>query len=861
MASDETKKSDEGSSEVNEQSSVNHSPRGFMKARRPELFSDTPDTGEARLSKVLLEYELESLSSKDKHFHFERLCYKLVQKEICPNVKPSTGPSSGGDGGTDAATYPVSDGLALRSYAGVAKQGSSSENWAFAFSCKKTWKSKAKEDINKIIGLDKNFDRIFFITSQFAREKDSDELEDEFRKKFGVEVQILDRTWILSKILDNGREDLAIEALGIDIGFYPKPKKGVRDYAREESLNKIEESLQNVDEYNGNDVALIQDYLKAATLSRGLEEPREKTMSFYLQAAEIARSKNYSELLIRVLYNQAWTSYFWFEDAARVADIYCEMEKYLDQNCSAEVCERFVILMKILITAQGLDLVDEASVNYESRRDVINLILTANISDSRRPNNSLFAETLKLNLELLDCLRSGGDASVVFEKLGNCLERCDGLGTYPALRFTEIVIEMGDLVGELEGYNELFEKVSSIKLSRDDELRRGELLFKRGYQIALTGNIPSALDYLGRARNLLSKSESIEMFLDATITCSDFYMKMGFYWAARSELLVAAQMSLHKEGGDFKYPILGLEAVIRLIWLEILLGRVPQILSWFELGSGLCDYLTGAKFVTEKAVEDLRDCQNAFCCLISTIEEDQLSHVNGLKSALEKLGLVIVAGAIKYREGNIREILEEAGEAFNNSEDEVKKMFENAKIQPLTPYLPKRLVISSSEYSEYITEIFGVKYVLKTRNRFATQAFSENLMGIIESALALAKWENLAFIVDEVKISVDLGSNGSNPPEIPDAPPMSNIGYNFYFGEDMADWLYDVDRKKLVNYFNQFFAMMLMHITIDTSEEIIDTLEGWFTDNTFSRALGTSPTIIPLRDLLGSDSYEVDDWK
>jgi hypothetical protein len=45
------------------------------------------------------------------------------------------------------------------------------ESWAFAFSCKKKWKEKAKSDSDKISKHDRTFTTVFFISNQFIRDK------------------------------------------------------------------------------------------------------------------------------------------------------------------------------------------------------------------------------------------------------------------------------------------------------------------------------------------------------------------------------------------------------------------------------------------------------------------------------------------------------------------------------------------------------------------------------------------------------------------------------------------------------------------------------------------------------------------
>src|SRR6266446_1250336 len=89
-----------------------YSPRNFLRARRPEKFSDS--------------------------------IY-----EIAPNLLPHTGPSGGGDSKVDSETYPVADELAQAWYHG--EPGSSSERWAFAFSANLRAPVLLRADVEKLV--------------------------------------------------------------------------------------------------------------------------------------------------------------------------------------------------------------------------------------------------------------------------------------------------------------------------------------------------------------------------------------------------------------------------------------------------------------------------------------------------------------------------------------------------------------------------------------------------------------------------------------------------------------------------------------------------------------------------------------
>ena len=143
-------------------------PSELMRAWHPDLFPDTISSPLIVLDKAVLEYHLETLTNRKQEQVFEEFCRRLAELEICPNLKPQTGPTGGGDSKMDASTYPVAQVLIDRCYFGTPNPPST-EEWAFAFSCKKDWKPKVIEDVGKIATVVCTFTKVFFISNQFIR--------------------------------------------------------------------------------------------------------------------------------------------------------------------------------------------------------------------------------------------------------------------------------------------------------------------------------------------------------------------------------------------------------------------------------------------------------------------------------------------------------------------------------------------------------------------------------------------------------------------------------------------------------------------------------------------------------------------
>jgi hypothetical protein len=149
---------------------------------------------------------------------------------------------------------------------------------------------------------------------------------------------------------------------------------------------------------------------------------------------------------------------------------------------------------------------------------------------------------------------------------------------------------------------------------------------------------------------------------------------------------------------------------------------------------------------------------------------------------------------------------------------------------------------------------------LKTRNYLGPILFSENLLGIIESALALAEWSNLAFIVDEVDFLVDVKESGNNPPKLNWGGLPSPFGYEFIWSPDMLKWFNQSGRSEITTYLMEFLLKLLLDITIDPLDDLKKEMDRWHKEDTFSRAIGTSPTSIAIIDILGDKCYDLRNW-
>jgi hypothetical protein len=297
------------------------SPKEYLRARRPEKFSDSVVEERSALDRSMLEYHLATLTSRSQEVKFENFARRLAEREICPNLLPQTGPTGGGDSKVDSETYPVADGLSLVWYVGIGREAAS-ERWAFAFSAKKRWREKVRSDIAKLVSTRRGYRKAFFVSSQFIPDKARADVEDELRARHDLDVRILDRTWILDRVFTSSHEELAIEELELTTHSRKAVVKGPLDVQRERELEETEKRIRDAGQQQGFGYSVVDDCITAALLSRQLERPRVEIDGRFERAERIAARYGTPHQRLECAYQRAWTAFYWYEDYELFAELY-----------------------------------------------------------------------------------------------------------------------------------------------------------------------------------------------------------------------------------------------------------------------------------------------------------------------------------------------------------------------------------------------------------------------------------------------------------------------------------------------------------------------------------------------------------
>jgi hypothetical protein len=719
---------------MNQEKEAKISNQDFMRARRPELYSDSVLNSEAIMDYSQFEYHLDTLTNRKQEIEFETFARLLAEKEICPNLLPQTGPTGGGDSKVDTETYPVADEIADRWYEGTGRRGAN-ERWAFAISAKKDWVPKVKSDVKKIIKTGRPYTLIYFITNQFAPDKKRSEVEDSLRELYGMDIRILDRTWIVEKMKTNKRWDIAEQALGLKITYSQHQQLlGPLDTERARELEELEAKIKDVAHYKNAPYQLAEECLQTALLARGLELPRSEIDGRFTRALRFARAHKDSRQTRRILYHQALTAIWWFNDLVEADRIYDEIAPHIITGESVWEFEDLVNLRTTLICGHvqrnGMIEPDQ----WDVRDFALRAGLQEHVNDISKLTSSLWARTQLLFMQAADAVKLRRPP-IIFKELCSILESARNRLEYPFEPVIRFVRDLGSIITDDEAFDKLLEMVITLQKERLGEIEEGRMRLERGEQKLAAKKYYEAIDQCAKAQSLLGKEEHRDEFITALAFTSMGYEAAGLLWAARANLIFAVDCCINKysKGGQIDkraFPLLR-----RLIWLEIQLGRVPYVLCWMDFLGLVSTVLELSESQIEKLHEEIQAIDQVLGILILRTKHDDWLSLNRIVGILEEKSLWASSFAALFMLGQEDVIRADTKTANLANLDD---FCSNWLAHPAAADLPDVAEWHIEATSSIQTALLGCKVVVTSRGGGTTVLLAESMLAFLEAFFSTA---------------------------------------------------------------------------------------------------------------------------
>lgn len=694
--------------------------REYMRARRPELYSDTLHVEVGEMDRRQFEFHLHSLTSRKEETAFENFARVLAEKELCPNLIPQTGPTGGGDSKTDTETYPVAPAIATLWYEGDPE--SAANRWAFAVSAKADWKPKVRSDVEKIAATGRPYTLIYFISNQAIKDKDRAETEDALTAKVGVQVRILDRSWIVEKVVRHRRWDIVAETLQFELSHKVVAAAGPLDVGRLRDLEALDKKIE-VASSSPVTPELVEESLQSALLARALERPRHEVDGRFDRAERLAR-KTFGRQRERIWYQKAWTALWWFDDSEEAARIYDLLAAEVLSSAWVWDLDDLGNLWMALHVGKGLD---------AARTTALRAALQRHADDKSRETSSLWARTQLLLMDLVASRRTGADLRPTLAGIQQALGEVRRQIEFPLDPVVRIVRELANVIGETPGYDELLDVVIEIEQERSGDRVAGEMQLQRGLNKLKNKKPYDAIDDLARAQFLLAQEDCRDEFIAALCGTGLAFESAGLLYAARANLVSALDRCLYSWFKEKAIDRRALPLLKKLVWLELQLGRVPYVLAWLKwLGPvQVALGLTAAE--TEELADEVQAVDRVLGILILRTPHEDWPALTRLPDVLSSAGMELSRAAALFMLGYEDAVKDE----YETGEEDLNAFASQWLATPAAQDLPQRPSWHLGT-TTLTTVILGCQVELVVRGGIASALLGESIVAFLEAFYSTA---------------------------------------------------------------------------------------------------------------------------
>ena len=828
-----------------------------MRARRPYLFSDTQVIEQPQLDRTTFEYHLETLTNRKQEIDFEHFARRLAEKEICPNLIPQTGPTGGGDSKTDTETYPVASEIAQLWYEGhTTSQDASRERWAFAFSAKKAWKAKVRSDIKNIAATGRGHTVAYSITSQYVKDKDRGNLEDELSTAHALTVRILDRSWIINRVFKNDHKRLAIETLRLDIPLVSKQTRGPRDTAHYAELEELEAQIKDPNRYSGLGYQLVEDCLKTAILARSLELPRTDVDGRFERAIRLAREHGATQQHIRCAYNKAWTLYWWYEDFTTFSDAYSTVEKLAVGTTQSSDLKLLATLWQLLYTAAARGNIHADATHLDERTCTLKAELERLKQDTDRPSNSARAQASLLLVALTEATGDESALRGVLNEFKSLFEDSKHILDFPLAELIDIFMEIGDAFPNDDTFDDFFETMLVIAEERQSRAGKGRMLLRRGGQ-KLRANRPyEAIRLLGRAQYELALHETKYELIATLAMCSAAYERAGLLWAARASMLLAASQALNEFWSEGKITRQAVACLRRLVWIELQLGRIPLTLAWIECALTMANAIHFDEGRGKQFEDEWRHLNGALAVLLLQTDFFDLKHLEFLPHVLDQLHLDGAWVALMYALG-YEETIREEGIFAGQTSEEVRDDLLTMLNQPVREDLPDTPEFLNRQTTILRSSVLGCDVAVRAPNENRALFLAEGILAALEGFLATGL-ERLMPHASRLSIELKPAQFQEQPVThtVNEDGPHTAIEVRYAEQDDSAATSTAAGEE-----FVKLISSAMAYIARPPDEQFLKQFIG--TERAMARGLTLLQASTALMNILGKDQPRIrlDDWK
>lgn len=711
----------------------------YYRRMRSNLFSDTEIVYETRLTTEVFDLKLQQLSQDKKQSEFENFAIAVASRLITPNIKPQTGPDGGGDGKVDGETYPVDKAISDKWW--ISEGSTGDQKWVIAISVQKSWQSKVEADVKKAVETKRGYTKLLYFTNQKIKSSSRQAKEDELAQQYGISVSIFDGKWFSFAVFEQGCLDIAIEKLNFSDEYRKKTIKiGPNDKERKSELNKIEDDLikHTVADL---DTDYVNDLLKTCILSRGLEKPRMETEGRFNRALREAKVHGTSIQIFNIIYNHAWTSFFWFHDVEATYSDYLKLKDYTKEHPTVHTIERLTNILTNLENVISLGLFDTSKFAIE-----VQFIKELRQCSKLSQPCQLFLDLYISEHRLFQLINRNEDLTDELQTLTSLIEQCANYLDISFSAQSRIVELLGRVISDNPEFERLVDMIADISSKRESEVQGAMTHFTRANALMEKGNYVSAIKHLGHCVQSFLKEGCEEEYVKSCGNMGMALYHLELPYSAEAYLVKTASFLVRDFYEHGAIPHLLITVLSTLCEIELMLGRLVMYLNWRELLFIISR--NGQEFESELFLERDTIADGGWACRFAMADTGN-PEFSILPDILDRCDMPLSTNYLKYALGYTDEVDEHFAELITagNWQDLLLK-------QPIHEQFWGQLSIATDETTTLSTLANNCRFYVTYDNSIQNQLVAETFLASVETMLAT--FANIELVILQPKIQIHI---------------------------------------------------------------------------------------------------------
>ena len=355
---------------------------------------------------------------------------------------------------------------------------------------------------------------------------------------------------------------------------------GEIDKYRLDRLDEIENSIL-LRQINGVDTGYIDELQEACILSRGLERPRIETEGRFSRVLRECEYHGSTQQKFNIIYDHAWTSFFWFEDIDAVHKDLLKLKGFINDNCSVIRIEKMTNILTNLINAERAGLIDSKKVEPEIK--YIKELCNTLEKRGDKPSSLLFLRLYIAEQRLISRLLSKEPINEDIDAIRPLLLEAPFHLEISFEAQYQIIINLNRVIDDNPKYEDLVDELTSIVRKTNSDQAAARIEMDRAMALMEKERFKQAIRHFSFCIHPFEKEECMEELIKTSGMMGIALYEIGLPFSAMAYLVKSVSMLLKTYYASGNIPHLLMTVLQKLCEIELMLGRLVMYLNWYEL--------------------------------------------------------------------------------------------------------------------------------------------------------------------------------------------------------------------------------------------------------------------------------------